>query len=224
VRIRSRKGVYSLLSDGAVLPAFGVRGGFSAVPVMTYVVRGEREMRFDTPGKVGGFPLIENDVVVMRNAGGGGYGDPLDRSLENVIEDVQLGYVDRAKAHGIYGVVFGDDLVADSPASDQLRRRMRADRPTLRAVASVDPLYSIGRASEKRICPMHPRDIDALGLRDDAIVELVGRSAAPLRAWIAASESVTEGTVPLDRIASGILQEEPGARVLIRRLFADVAA
>ena len=45
----------SLLSDGAVLPAFGIEGGLAAAPSRAHVRRGGQDIAFDTPGKVGGF-------------------------------------------------------------------------------------------------------------------------------------------------------------------------
>ena len=94
----------------------------------------------------------------------------------------------------------------------------------LRATVSEEPLYARGKTSEKRICPLHPNDIVRLDVHDDAIVELLGRSAATLRAWVVASDGVGEGTVPLDRIACSVLQEEAGGRVQVRPLRVDVPA
>ena len=48
---------------------------------------------FDTPGKIAGHPVEEGATVVIRSAGGGGYGDPLLRDPERVATDVREGYV-----------------------------------------------------------------------------------------------------------------------------------
>ena len=93
IRLEAGRASYSLLSDGAVVPPFGILGGASAAPVGSFVVRNGVEMPFDTPGKVGGFPLRQDDVVVLQSAGGGGYGDPLEREPEAVRDDVAEGYV-----------------------------------------------------------------------------------------------------------------------------------
>jgi len=47
-------------------------------------------MPFDTPGKVTGHLISDGDVVVMESAGGGGYGDPLVRDVDEVRADSYL--------------------------------------------------------------------------------------------------------------------------------------
>ena len=59
---------YSLLSDGAVVPAFGVLGGLSGVPVGSWIDRDGAIEGFDTPGKVAGHPIAEGDIVMVRSA------------------------------------------------------------------------------------------------------------------------------------------------------------
>ncbi len=52
-----------------------------------------RLVNFETPGKVTGYPILRDDVVVMRSSGGGGYGDPLKREPELVANDARRGIV-----------------------------------------------------------------------------------------------------------------------------------
>ena len=56
MRLTGAEARYSLLSDGAMVPAFGVLGGMSGLPVASWVEgRGGGAIHdFDTPGKVGG--------------------------------------------------------------------------------------------------------------------------------------------------------------------------
>jgi N-methylhydantoinase B len=66
-------------------------------------------------------------VIVIDVAGGGGYGDPLDRDPEMVQEDVIQGYVSLEKAKEDYGVVIDTGtLMVDTAATEELRRSMRA--------------------------------------------------------------------------------------------------
>jgi N-methylhydantoinase B len=53
----------------------------------------------------GEYPLKTGDALYIRNVGGGGYGDPLEREPAAVLADVQLGAVSHAMALEIYGVV-----------------------------------------------------------------------------------------------------------------------
>jgi N-methylhydantoinase B len=54
--------------------------------------------------------------------GGGGWGEPMNRSVESVLEDVAGGLVSRQAAKSIYGVVLhADSLSADLAATKQIR-------------------------------------------------------------------------------------------------------
>jgi len=66
--------------------------------------------------------LAPGDVVIMDAAGGGGYGEPLDRDPERVREDVIQGYVSLEKAREDYGVVIDPGTMeVDFVASEELR-------------------------------------------------------------------------------------------------------
>jgi N-methylhydantoinase B len=49
-------------------------------------------------------PLQAGDRVRMSTGGGGGYGDPRERPVERVKQDVVRGFVSRQSAHDDYGV------------------------------------------------------------------------------------------------------------------------
>ncbi|MDB5570758.1 MAG: N-methylhydantoinase B/acetone carboxylase subunit alpha [Hyphomicrobiales bacterium] len=68
------------------------------------------------------------DAFILRSGGGGGYGSPLERSLDEVRHDVREGYVTLAAARDYYGVVLNpDSLELDEAAT-------RAQRDSLREV------------------------------------------------------------------------------------------
>ncbi|WP_395106183.1 hydantoinase B/oxoprolinase family protein [Actinomadura sp. SCN-SB] len=74
-------------------------------------------------------------ILRVRNNGGGGWGDPLNRDPEMVKIDVRDGYVSVEGAARDYGVVVGGDpendpegLVVDAEATAALRARLREDR------------------------------------------------------------------------------------------------
>ncbi len=80
------------------------------------------------PGNPFGLTRMKpGDGIVMDAAGGGGFGDPLDRDPEMVQEDVIQGYVSLEKAKEDYGVVIDPaTMKIDLAATDELRRSMRA--------------------------------------------------------------------------------------------------
>jgi N-methylhydantoinase B len=72
------------------------------------------------------FELHDGDLLYMRVASGGGYGDPLERDPELVRSDVANAIVSKAAARDIYGVVFKDsDLQVDRDATRELRAAMK---------------------------------------------------------------------------------------------------
>jgi N-methylhydantoinase B len=73
--------------------------------------------------KVAGLRLKKNDVLTMEFAGGGGWGDPRERTPERVREDVERGYVSHDAARDDYGVVVKDDLSVDTAATAKLRAK-----------------------------------------------------------------------------------------------------
>jgi N-methylhydantoinase B len=71
----------------------------------------------------------KSDVLYMRMSSGGGYGDPLEREPERVLNDVENGIVSRDEAREIYGIVLkGEDLVLDLAATEKLRVSLRQER------------------------------------------------------------------------------------------------
>ena len=67
--------------------------------------------------------LAPGDVVVMDAAGGGGYGDPLERDPEMVLEDVVQGYVTLEGAKSDYGVVIDPGTMQiDEEGASAMRR------------------------------------------------------------------------------------------------------
>jgi N-methylhydantoinase B len=218
IRLLAPTATYSVLADGAILPAFGILGGGSGIPVGSHVIRDGRDVRFPTPGKVGGFHLVKDDVLVLQSAGGGGYGDPLERAVERVLSDRREGYVSADRCRERYGVVVTSGGDVDVAATEELRRRLAARRLRLAVVATEGDLYLRGAVSMRRICRLSPADAAGPGFNDGAIVELVGPGGAPLRAWVVIDRAVQAGTVPLDALGRRVLGVDAGAPLHVRPL------
>jgi N-methylhydantoinase B len=66
--------------------------------------------------------LKADDAFLIRGGGGGGYGNPLERSEQEVAEDVRQGYVSVKAAAELYGVVVDPETLAvDRAATERLR-------------------------------------------------------------------------------------------------------
>jgi N-methylhydantoinase B len=66
------------------------------------------------------------EVIYHRQAGGGGWGDPLERNPKAVAKDVKNGRVSVGKAREAYGVVLeADTFEVNLDRTRELRREMR---------------------------------------------------------------------------------------------------
>jgi N-methylhydantoinase B/oxoprolinase/acetone carboxylase alpha subunit len=79
-----------------------------------------------SPSKWAGVKLHEGDHLETFYTGGSGYGNPLERDPERVLQDIAEGYVSIRGAREDYGVVISDkDMKVDRIATVTLRGTMR---------------------------------------------------------------------------------------------------
>ncbi len=111
---------FSLLTDRTKSAPWGLFGGHSAGPA---------EFVRDPDGEATALSskstteLDPGEVVSVRTPGGGGYGDPLERDPQAVLEDVRNGVCSQRRAREVYGVVVSDGEV-DEAATRERRREM----------------------------------------------------------------------------------------------------
>ncbi len=99
---------------------WGLFGGQPGRP-SSYTLNPDGQAR-DLPSKIT-LELAPDDVVSYQTPGGGGYGDPLEREPQNVLEDVLDGKVSPRRAREIYGVVVNmASRSIDLDATRQLRQ------------------------------------------------------------------------------------------------------
>ena len=149
---------YSLLSDGAVMPPFGIQNGQAGATVESFIIRDNERIDFATPGKVGGFKMQTDDRLILQSAGGGGYGDPLSRELERVRNDLNAGLISENVAKEVYGVTILKDGTIDEVASVQNRSKLFKERKKIKAIVTEDDCYRTHGPSRKRICRLNPDD------------------------------------------------------------------
>ncbi len=115
--------------DGQVFPPQGVRGGQSGPAAGTFkIFQDGREEKL--PGVVA-CELAPGEWIRGVDAGGGGYGNPLERDPARVLRDVLERWETLQRAHEVYGVVLTGELAdhslqVDEAATLALRRRLLA--------------------------------------------------------------------------------------------------
>lgn len=133
--------VMSYLCDRERSVLWGIHGGLPSNPLGVELTRadGTREVLGAAFAHV---RVKEGDAFSRPSGGGGGFGDPLDREPERVLDDVIDGYVSASRARKDYGVVIvetGDPytdfgFAVDPGATAQERERIgSARREWLRA-------------------------------------------------------------------------------------------
>ncbi|MDX1434771.1 MAG: hydantoinase B/oxoprolinase family protein [Gammaproteobacteria bacterium] len=105
---------------------WGVAGGHAGKP-SEFLLNpgGNRERNLGNTDVVTCQP---GDVVRITSAGAGGFGDPLEREPERVLDDVRRGFVSAECAGSEYGVVIRDGAVDDA-ATARRRAALAAERP-----------------------------------------------------------------------------------------------
>lgn len=116
----------SLLTRGLerrVFRPWGFKGGLPGAQSELVINEGtEHEQRPSAPDVISVGP---GDVVTLRTAGAGGYGDPFARDAFAVLDDVSAGLVGIASAEKDYGVV-----IVDGAVDDEATAQLRSGRPT----------------------------------------------------------------------------------------------
>ena len=111
-------------SDCQINPARGVRGGLDGAPAAQWKVSANGD-ETKLPNVVQ-FELQAGEFVRGFEAGGGGYGSPLERAPERVLKDVERRWETIERARDVYGVVLtgsveNDDLAIDREATAAAR-------------------------------------------------------------------------------------------------------
>jgi N-methylhydantoinase B len=130
---RAENTVMSYCCDRARSITWGIDGGLPSLPHGVWLNRGSDSERF-LGAIFSNVPLVAGDTFTRPSAGGGGFGDPLERDPAAVREDVADGYVTLARARTDYGVVVREvdadlsEYEVDADATAAERERIRGAR------------------------------------------------------------------------------------------------
>jgi N-methylhydantoinase B len=137
-------------ADRVRLGCYGLNGGKAGEPFQVTVdIEGKPRA---LGGLVDGEPVKAGEIVRVCTTGGGGWGDPLARAPELVLQDVIDNKVSEQAARDDYGVVVhasGLSFSPDAEATQMLRAKLRANRRTPLPMVNRGPGYEALRRRDR---------------------------------------------------------------------------
>jgi N-methylhydantoinase B len=120
-RINNSNATFTASFGRSRYPCWGISGGSSGTPNFFIIYKNGKEPK--KTRKVAAEPLIKGDLISLRTGGGGGYGNPLERAPEAVLNDIIDEYLTIEQAKNDYGVVIDNKTMrVDVAATATLRK------------------------------------------------------------------------------------------------------
>jgi N-methylhydantoinase B len=130
-------GHFMSIADRSILSCWGVNGGKAGRPFEVMINPNTEDERYAEP-LADAEPVPAGTLIRIRTTGGGGWGDPLDREPELVLDDVVDGKISAASAREHYGVVLAAGkngaFSLDQQATTDLRAPLKAERKVDRPI------------------------------------------------------------------------------------------
>jgi N-methylhydantoinase B len=118
------------IADRSILACWGLKGGRAGASFsVTIDTGGPNEREIDALADAA--PVLAGEIIRICTTGGGGWGDPFDRPIDEVERDLRWGKVSFAGARADYGVVASgskDEPSIDLKATSDLRSYLRSLR------------------------------------------------------------------------------------------------
>ena len=218
-RFLGEKAPITDMAEPGLYPNYGVLGAYGGSPSTCRIIRNGERINPQTLGKVVRFPVEKDDIIELAKWGGGGYGDPLEREPERVLEDALEGCVTPERARDLYGVVLKDGAAVETKATERLREELQAQRWYLPAEEVEDDL-AVGRT---RVWSLSPALVEELGVMEGEVLECVTTKTAPLRGRVQVDGKRHGRELPLGPFARKALLVQGGDLVWIRRVGGETS-
>ena len=126
IELRRGAATASFVMDHGRFGPQGALGGSDGRTNSVTVWRDGEAMTPEHLSKAQDIALKPGDRVRVGTPGGGGYGDPLTRDPQAVVEDVRLGRYTSAEALDLFGIVLKADCQSDTTATERARASRKA--------------------------------------------------------------------------------------------------
>ena len=110
-------------------PPHGVRGGANGMPAAAWIENTDTGETADAP-PVASLELRPGERIVSIAAGGGGYGDPCEREVAAVMDDLLEGRISEEAAFQAYGVVTANGTLDEEATARERESRRPAYTPS----------------------------------------------------------------------------------------------
>ena len=147
-----RDAKFMSIADRSILSCWGVKGGKAGAPFSVVIEPGTSNQR-EVDALSDAVEVRAGELIRIRTTGGGGWGDPLERPVEEVRRDLEWGKISLEGARKDYGVIAtreNESILIDEAGSLSLRQEMNSMRPTKKAFFDRGPGYALlanGQAS-----------------------------------------------------------------------------
>jgi N-methylhydantoinase B len=161
----------TIMGNRERLPLGGMAGGLPGTPTRFGLTKNGSDQDLDLACHQDSIRLENGDTVVCDVSNGGGWGDPLNRDPQLVLDDVKRGLLSADQAHTVFGVSDAG-LEATNALRDTLRKQRLA-----KATAAIKPLSwndELRRLAEGLEAPLAP------GIVQRGAVAVAEKSGAPL--------------------------------------------
>ena len=103
-RLLEKEAELVMRSDRRSITPYGLKGGLPGTPSWNIIRSGKNQTLLPVC-PMSSIKMVENDEFIHIQAGGGGFGDPLQRDTNKVLNDFLNGLIDKDYAEQVYGVV-----------------------------------------------------------------------------------------------------------------------
>jgi len=115
--------LFTGLGERHVFSPWGIAGGKSGSPGEFWLKRNNENENIKLNSKTSNISLNKEDKIIISTPGAGGYGNPIKRDIQKVIDDVEEGKVSLSSAKQDYGVI-----ISNGKLNDEETYRLRTEK------------------------------------------------------------------------------------------------